>query len=105
MLWPNPRRFKVRVRVESIPRDPPGAENTKVTVSLDEPATGQSVATKTMVAGDLDEAAAALAGYVAQHIFVREPGNTTVVCGRCQRQRPRCHAACEAGTHKRKIPG
>ena len=73
MLWPNPRRFKVRVRVESIPGDPPGAENTKVTVSLDEPATGQSVATKTMVAGDLDEAAAALAGYVAQHIFVRDP--------------------------------
>jgi hypothetical protein len=73
MLWPNPRRFKVRVRVESVPGDPPGAENTKVTVSLDEPATGQSVASKTMVAGDLDEAAAAVAGYVAQHIFIRDP--------------------------------
>ena len=54
-------------------RATPGTENTKVTVSLDEPATGQSVATKTMVAGDLDEAAAAAAGYVAQHIFARDP--------------------------------
>ena len=45
----------------------------KVTVSLDEPARGQSVATKTMVASDLDEAAAAAAGYVAQHIFTRDP--------------------------------
>lgn len=73
MLWPSPRRFQVRVRVESVPGDPPGTENTKVTVSLDEPATGQSVATKTMVAGDLDEAATAVAGYVAQHIFIRDP--------------------------------
>ena len=72
MLWPNQRRFQVRVRRESVPDDPPGTESTKVTVSLDEPATGQSVATKTMVAGDVDEAAAAVAGNVAQHIF-RDP--------------------------------
>ena len=51
MLWPNPRRFQVRVRVECVPDElPPGTKNTKVTVSLDEPARGQSVATKTMVA-------------------------------------------------------
>ena len=74
MLWPNQRRFQVRVRVECVPDElQPGTKNMKVTVSLDEPARGQSVATKTMVAGDPDEAAAAAAGYVAQHIFTRDP--------------------------------
>jgi hypothetical protein len=73
MVWPNPRQFQVRIRVESIPGDPPGTKNTKVTVSLDEPATGQSVATKTIVADDLDKAATAVAGFVAWHIFVRDP--------------------------------
>ena len=74
MLWPNQRRFQVRVRVECAPDAlQPGTKTMKVTVSLDEPARGQSVATKTMVAGDPDEAAAAAAGYVAQHIFTRDP--------------------------------
>ena len=74
MLWPNPRRFQVRVRVECVPNELKlGTKNTKVTVSLDEPARGQSVATKTLVAGDPDEAAAAAAGYVAQHVFTRDP--------------------------------
>jgi hypothetical protein len=74
MIWPNPRRFQVRVRVECVPDElQPGTENTKVTVSLDEPARGQSVATKTMVAGDPDEAATAAAGYIAQHVFIRDP--------------------------------
>jgi hypothetical protein len=71
MLWPRLRRFQVRVRVE--PGDPKHADSTKVTVSLDEPATGRSVATKTMAAGSIDEAAAQVAGYVAQHIFSRDP--------------------------------
>ena len=62
MLWPKPRRFQVRVRVESGNGDPQDTDNTKVTVSLDEPATGESVATKTMVANNLDEAAALVAG-------------------------------------------
>jgi hypothetical protein len=73
MLWPNPRRFQVRVQAESVTGDSPGTRTTKVTVSLDEPATGQSVATKTVVASDPDEAAAAVAGYVARHIFTRDP--------------------------------
>lgn len=74
MLWPNARRFQVQVRVERVPDElQPGTRNMKVTVSLDEPARGQSVATKTMVASDPDEAAAAAAGYVAQHIFTRDP--------------------------------
>jgi hypothetical protein len=73
MLWPNPRRFQVRVRVESGRREPQDTHDIKVTVSLDEPGTGQSVATKTMVATNVDEASAVLAGYVAQHIFARDP--------------------------------
>jgi len=74
MLWPNARRFQVQVRVERVPDElQPGTKNVKVTVSLDEPVRGQSVATKTMVASDPDEAAAAAAGYVAQHIFTRDP--------------------------------
>ena len=72
MLWPTPRRFQVRVRVESGSARS-GTDATKVTVSLDEPATGQSVATKTLAADNLDEAAAVVAGYVAQHIFTRDP--------------------------------
>ena len=73
MLWPNPRRFQVRVRVESEHCDPQDADSTKVTISLDEPRTGESIATKTMVASNLDEAAAVVAGYVARHIFIRDP--------------------------------
>jgi hypothetical protein len=72
MLWPKPRRFQVRVRVES-GHSGHGTGSTKVTVSLDEPATGESVATKTLAADNLDEAAAAVAGYVARHIFIRDP--------------------------------
>jgi hypothetical protein len=73
-LWPHPRRFQVRIRVECVPNMlQPGTNNTKVTVSLDEPAKGQSVGTKTLVAGDPDEAAAAAAGYISQHIFTRDP--------------------------------
>ena len=72
MLWPNPRRFQVRVRVES-GADPQNTESTKVTVSVDEPATGESVATKTMATRHLDETAALVAGDVARHIFIRDP--------------------------------
>ena len=73
MLWPSPRRFQVRVRVESGRADLQNTESTKVTVSVDEPATGAIVATKTTAANDLDEAAALVAGYVARHIFIRDP--------------------------------
>ncbi len=73
MLWPNPRRFQVRVRMESGRAGLQNTESTKVTVSVDEPATGEIVATKTTAANDLDEAAALVAGYVARHIFIRDP--------------------------------
>src|SRR5215469_2235326 len=68
-LWPTPRQFRVRVRVES----GQGTDSTKVTVSLDEPATGESVATKTLAADTPDEAAALVAGFVARHIFKKDP--------------------------------
>jgi len=103
MLWPKPRRFQVRVRVESSRGEPQDGEpqdgepqdgkrqngkrqngrpqngkpqNTngmKVTVNLDDPGSGESIATKTMVANDLDEAAVVVAGYVARQIFIRDP--------------------------------
>ena len=73
MLWPKPRRFQVRVRMESGDGGPRGTGSRKVTVSLDEPATGQSVATKTIVAGNPDEVAAQVAGDVARNIFTRDP--------------------------------
>jgi hypothetical protein len=78
MLWPSPRRFQLRVRVESSRGDPhdgkpQGTNGMKVTISLDDPGSGKSIATKTMVANDLDEAAVVAAGYVARQIFSRDP--------------------------------
>ena len=98
MLWPNPRRYQVRVWVE--PADRPKAAyllekvgngwqshagehsthavgrataSRKVTVDLEDPRTGASIATKTLVAGDLDEATAVVAAYVASQIFKADP--------------------------------
>jgi hypothetical protein len=73
MLWPHPRRFQVRVRVESSPGEPQDTGDMKVTVGLEDPGTGESVANKTIVSANLDRAAAVVAGYVARHIFVRDP--------------------------------
>jgi hypothetical protein len=73
MLWPNPRRFQARVRVASSHSEPQDTDATKVTVSLDVPGTGESIATKTMMASNIDEAAALAAGYIARHIFARDP--------------------------------
>ena len=77
MLWPNPRRYQVRVWIEPSGRPVRGKEratpSTKVTVDLEDPQTGGSIATKTLVAHDLDEAAALVAGYVARHIFMQDP--------------------------------
>jgi len=82
MLWPDPRRFQVRVRVE--PRDKPkdgapedgapqGTTGTRVTVDLEDPRTGASIATKTLPASDFNEAASMVAGYVARQIFNSDP--------------------------------
>jgi hypothetical protein len=46
---------------------------TRVTVELDEPGAGRTVASKTIAAETIDEAASMVAGYVARQIFVRDP--------------------------------
>ena len=76
MLWPNPRRYQVRIWVEAV--DLQGAGNglekaRKVTVDLKDPRTGGSIATKTLVADDLDQAAEVVAAYVARQIFKADP--------------------------------
>jgi hypothetical protein len=82
MLWPKPRRYQVRVWVE--PADLPEGEDfanateratdsRKVTVDLEDPRTGASIAAKTLVAGNLGEAAAVVAAYVASQIFKADP--------------------------------
>jgi hypothetical protein len=73
MLWPNPRRYQVRVWVEPCDGRKPTAVNRRVTVDLEDPRTGGSIATKTLVARELDEAASVVAAFVAQQIFHEDP--------------------------------
>jgi len=73
MLWPSPRRIRVRVWVERGAGQAKIDDPARVTVSLDDPATGTSITTKTLAAGSLDDAASVVAGYVAQHIFAEDP--------------------------------
>ena len=68
-LWPNPRRYELRVWVEG----PAQADSTRVTVELDDPRIGGTIATKTVVAASVDDAASMAAGYVARQIFIRDP--------------------------------
>ena len=51
------------------------AVGTRVTVELDEPAAGQTVASKTIAAETIDEAASMVAGYVARQVFARDPAS------------------------------
>ena len=67
MIWPNPPRIQVRAWVER-----PSEAATLVTVGLADPRSGANIATKTLATGNLDDAAAAVAGYVARHIFARD---------------------------------
>jgi hypothetical protein len=78
VLWPVPRRYELRVWVEGPPAQtgadgPAGAEDTRVTVELDNPWTGGTVSTKTIAAASVDDAASMAAGYVARQIFARDP--------------------------------
>ena len=98
MLWPNPRRYQVRVWLK--PADQPPAVSSvgtngqgdpahtgsstgggkklagarlRVTVDLKDAQTGGSIATTTLAARDLDDAAARVAAYVARQIFRADP--------------------------------
>jgi hypothetical protein len=51
------------------------ATATRVTVELDEPAAGRTVASKTIAAETIDEAASMVAGYVARQVFARDPAS------------------------------
>jgi hypothetical protein len=77
MVWPGPCRYQVRVWVESVKRPTHGQDavvpGTRVTVELEDSRTGGNVATRTLVACDTEEAASVVAGYVAGHIFRRDP--------------------------------
>ncbi|HLK75561.1 MAG TPA: hypothetical protein VKU77_18145 [Streptosporangiaceae bacterium] len=72
MIWPSAPKIQVRAWVEQSPGPVSSAGATRVTVSLADPRSGASIATKTLAAGSLDDAAAAVAGYVARHIFARD---------------------------------
>jgi hypothetical protein len=73
VLWPAPRRYELRVWVEGDAEVRSAAAATRVTVELDNPRTGGTVSTKTVVAASVDDAASMTAGYVARQIFVRDP--------------------------------
>ncbi len=83
MLWPAPRRYQVRVWVWAKPGGPPAAADShgrerttasrSVTVDLEDAQAGGSIATKTLAARDLDDAAARVAAYVARQIFRADP--------------------------------
>lgn len=71
-LWPNPRQYQVRIRVEPV-RKRQAAGSVTVTVDLEDSRTGESITTKTLPAGRLGEGACAVAGYVARQIFSADP--------------------------------
>src|SRR6266700_3014398 len=96
LLWPSPRRYQVRVWVK--PADPPaagagrrfgrglgltgqrfangrqqGTTDRRVTVDLEDAKNGVTIATATLAARDLDDAAARVAAYVARQIFRADP--------------------------------
>jgi hypothetical protein len=72
MLWPGPRRLRVQVWVERSLDCPESDDVARVTVDLDDPRTGQSLATKTLTACCDDHAASMVAGYVARYIFAED---------------------------------
>ena len=73
MLWPSPRRVRVRVWVEGAAVPTRVDAPAKVAVCLDDPGTGESIGTKTLAAENLDKAACVAAGYVARRIFAGDP--------------------------------
>ncbi len=72
MVWPSSPKIQVRVWVERAPGQVSIDGPTRVTVGLADPGSGAQVATQTLAVGSLDHAVAAVAGYVARHIFARD---------------------------------
>jgi hypothetical protein len=69
------RAVTVQAGTVQDPDDTRTVTATRVTVELDEPAAGRTVASKTIAAETIDEAASMVAGYVARQIFVRDPAS------------------------------
>jgi len=59
----------------------PALSPTRVTVEINEPRTGGTVASKTIVAASIDDAASMVAGYVARQVFTRDPASPSWVYG------------------------
>ena len=77
-IWPNPRQLELRVCVESPVKKtsataPRATPTIKVTVYLEDPRNGATVATKTLAGGDINAAASMVAGYVACQVFTMDP--------------------------------
>ncbi len=77
-IWPNPRQLELRVCVEpqakkTTATTPGATPDIKVTVYLENPRSGATVATKTLAGGDINEAASMVAGYVARQVFAMDP--------------------------------
>jgi hypothetical protein len=116
-IWPNPRQLELRVWVEP-PAKPakPAAETVtsdiRVTVYLEDPRNGATVATKTLAGADINEAASMVAGYVARQVFTRDPSTppwcygladggdlAALLLARLERVRSETHRNVEASRH------
>jgi hypothetical protein len=89
-IWPNPRQLQLRVWVEPRTRQaeskaetpPPESSGTQVTVYLENPRNGATVASKTLACADINEAASMVAGYVGRQVFSRDPSTPPWCYGR-----------------------
>jgi hypothetical protein len=72
-LWPKPRKYQIRIWVEPSGNEHKATHGVKVTIDLEDCRTGESIATKTLPAGQLDDADCVVAGYVARQIFSEDP--------------------------------
>ncbi len=81
-IWPSPRRFQLRVWVEPSANPPAPADGLQVTVYLENPRTGATVATKTLACAGISEASSMVAGYVARQIFAQDPSTPPWCYGR-----------------------
>jgi hypothetical protein len=83
-IWPNPRQLQLRVWVEppvkpvkltkpATATPPQATSDIRVTVYLENPRNGATIATKTLAGADINELASMVAGYVARQVFTRDP--------------------------------